>query len=161
MSGLLGQVLYEEGAVEESVTISALHLGANFGLGKNTRLWGTFNVGAGGLDKSMLGASAAAILGANNELEALDSMGGFVGLTHNWSSSVSSGLYYGWVENDFEDPAAFPDLSQSLQTVHATIWWSPASKTRVGAEIIKGWRETNGGEEGDATRLQLGFQYSF
>ena len=32
-------------------------------------------------------------------------MGGFVGLTHNWSSSVSSGVYYGWVENDFEDSA--------------------------------------------------------
>ena len=46
VSGLLGQVLYEEGAVEESVTISALHLGANVGLGKATRLWGTFNVGA-------------------------------------------------------------------------------------------------------------------
>ena len=163
VSGLLGQVLYEDGAVEESVTMSALHFGANIGLGKDTRLWGTFNVGSGGLDKSMLGSPAAAILSANNELEALDSMGGFVGLTHNWSSSVSSGLYYGWVENDFEDAAqaAYPGLSQSLQTVHATIWWSPAPKTRIGAEIIKGWRETNGGEEGDATRMQLGFVYSF
>ena len=163
VSGLLGQVLYEDGAIEENLTISALHLGANIGLGKNTRLWGTFNVGQGGLDKSMLGSPGAAVLSANNELEALDSMGGFVGLTHNWSSSVSSGLYYGWVENDFEDAdkATFPELSQSLQTVHATIWWSPASKVRIGAELIQGWRETNGGEEGDATRLQMGFQYSF
>ena len=163
VSGLLGQVLYEEGATEESVTMSALHLGANIGLGKATRLWGTFNVGQGGLDQSMLGASAAAVLSANNELEALDSMGGFVGLTHNWTGAVSSGLYYGWVENDFDDAAkaAHPALSQSLQTVHATIWWSPAPKTRIGAEIIQGWRETNGGEEGDATRLQLGFVYSF
>ncbi len=163
VSGLVGQVLYEQGAVEESLTISALHLGANFGLGKNTRLWGTFNVGQGGLDKSMLGSPGAAILSANNELEALDSMGGFVGVTHNWSSSVSSGLYYGWVENDFEDAAkaVYPDLSQSLQTVHANIWWSPAPKMRAGVEIIQGRRETNGGEDGDATRLQLGFQYSF
>ena len=154
VSGLLGQVLYENGAVEESLTINALHFGANIGLGKDTRLWGTFNVGAGGLDKSMLGASAAAILGPDNELEALDSMGGFVGLTHNWTGAVSSGLYYGWVENDFEDAAkaAYPDLSQSLQTVHATIWWSLAPKARIGAEIIKGWRETNGGEEGDGDR---------
>ena len=163
VSGLLGQVLYEEGAVEESVTISALHLGANFGLGKDTRLWGTFNVGAGGLDKTMLGASAAAILNANGELEALDSMGGFVGLTHNWSSSVSSGFYYGWVENDFEDSAkaAHPALSQSLQSIHANVWWSPAPKMRVGFEYMHGWRETNGGDEGDAARLQVGLVYSF
>ena len=161
LSGLLGQVRYEEGAVEENLAISALHVGANVGLGKDTRLWGTFNVGQGGLGNYMIGAPAAAILGANDELEALDSMGGFVGLTHNWSSAWSSGVYYGWVESDFEDPAAFPDLSQSLRTLHANIWWSPAPKTRVGAELIQGWRETNDGRKGDATRLQLGFQYSF
>ncbi|MCY3823396.1 MAG: hypothetical protein OXG62_05955, partial [Nitrospinae bacterium] len=161
VSGLLGQVRYEEGAVEENLAISALHVGANFGLGKDTRLWGTFNVGQGGLGNYMIGAPAAAILGANNELEALDSMGGFVGLTHNWSSAVSSGLYYGWVESDFDDPAAYPDLSQSLRTLHANIWWSPAPKMRVGAELIQGWRETNDGRKGDATRLQLGMQYSF
>ena len=163
VSGIVGQVLYEDGALEESLTISALHLGANVGLGKDTRLWGTFNFGSGGLEQYMLGASAAAILGANGELEALDSMGGFVGLTHNWSSSVSSGLYYGWAENDFEDTAkaAFPDHSQSLRTLHATIWWSPAPKMRAGVEFIQGWRETNDGRKGDASRLQLGLVYSF
>ena len=111
----------------------------------------------------MVGAPAAAILGANNELEALDSMGGFVGLTHNWSGSVSSGLYYGWVEHDYEDSAkaAFPDHSQSLRTLHANIWWSPAPKMRAGVEFIKGWRETNDDRKGDATRLQLGLVYSF
>ena len=111
----------------------------------------------------MLGASAAAILGANGELEALDSMGGFVGLTHNWSGTVSSSLYYGWAENDFEDSAkaTFPDHSQSLRTLHATIWWSPAHKMRAGVEFIQGWRETNDGRKGDASRLQLGLVYSF
>ena len=163
VSGLLGQVRYEAGAVEEDLAITALHLGANIGLGKDTRLWGTFNVGQGGLDKTMLGASAAAVLDANNELEALDSMGGFVGLTHNWSGSLSSGFYYGWVENDFEESAkaAHPSLSQSLQSIHANVWWSPAPKMRVGFEYMHGWRETNGGGEGDAARLQMGLVYSF
>ena len=163
VSGVLGQVLYEKGAMEENLTISALHLGANVGLGKDTRLWGTFNFGSGGLEQYMTGASAAATLGAGGELEAVDSMGGFVGLTHNWSSSVSSGLYYGWAENDFEDSAkaAFPDHSQSLRTLHVNIWWSPAPKMRAGVEFIQGWRETNDDRKGDATRLQVGLVYSF
>ena len=164
VSGLLGQVLYEDGALEENLTISALHVGANVGLGKDTRLWGTFNVGQGGLAGYMVGATAAATLGAGGELEAVDSMGGFVGLTHNWSSSVSSGLYYGWVETDFEDTAkaSFASShSQSQRTLHANIWWSPAPKMRVGAEFIQGWRETNDDKKGDATRLQLGLVYSF
>jgi hypothetical protein len=164
VSGVVGQVLYEDGALEENLTISALHLGANVGLGKDTRLWGTFNVGQGGLAGYMVGATAAATLGANGELEAVDSMGGFVGLTHNWSSSVSSGLYYGWVETDFEDTAkaSFASShSQSQRTLHVNFWWSPAPKMRVGAELIQGWRETNDGGKGDATRLQLGLVYSF
>ena len=163
VSGLVGQVLYEEGAVEESLTISALHLGANIALGKSTRLWGTFNVGQGGLAKYMIGANAAATLSAGGELEAVDSMGGFVGLTHNWSSSVSSGVYYGWVDSDFGDAEATfaSDLSQAQRTLHANIWWSPAPKVRVGAELIQGWRETNDDKKGDATRLQLGLVYSF
>ena len=163
VSGVVGQVLYEKGALEENLTISALHLGANVGLGKDTRLWGTFNVGQGGLANYMVGAPAAAILGANNELEALDSMGGFVGLTHNWSGSVSSGLYYGWVEHDYEDSAkaTFASHSQSLRTLHVNFWWSPAPKMRAGVEFIKGWRETNDGRKGDASRLQLGLVYSF
>ncbi len=164
VSGLVGQVLYEDGAMEENLTISALHLGANVGLGKDTRLWGTFNVGQGGLAGYMVGATAAATLGAGGELEAVDSMGGFVGLTHNWSSSVSSGLYYGWVETDFEDTAkaSFASShSQSQRTLHVNFWWSPAPKMRVGVEYIQGWRETNDDKKGDASRLQLGLVYSF
>ncbi len=164
VSGLLGQVLYEEGAVEESLTISALHIGANVGLGKDTRLWGSFNVGQGGLAGYMIGATAAATLVAGGGLEAVDSMGGFVGLTHNWSGAVSSGLYYGWVETDYEDAAKTTfasDHSQSQRTLHATIWWNPAPKVRVGAEFIQGWRETNDDKKGDASRLQLGLVYSF
>ena len=163
VSGLVGQVLHEDDTVEESLTISALHLGANLGLGKDTRLWGTFNVGQGGLTNYMIGATAAATLSAGGKLEAVDSMGGFVGLTHNWSGSVSSGVYYGWVESDYGDAEATfaRDLSQSQRTLHANIWWNPAPKMRVGAEYIQGWRETHGGEKGDATRLQLGLQYSF
>ena len=162
VGGLVGQVRYDKNEQDQNLTISALHLGANVGLGKDTRLWGTFNVGQGGLGNYMIGAPAAAILGAGGELDALESMGGFVGLTHNWSSAWSSGVYYGWVESDFGDAKETYDaLSQSLRTLHANVWWSPAPKTRVGFEYIHGWRETNDGREGDAARLQLGLQYSF
>ena len=163
ISGLIGQVLYEKDAVEESVTISALHIGANVGLGKDTRLWGSFNVGQGGLANYMVGTAAAATF-AGDELEVVDSMGGFVGLTHNWSGTVSSGLYYGWAETDYEDAAKTTfasEHSQSQNTLHATIWWSPAPKVRVGAEFMQGRRETNDGKKGDASRVQLGLVYSF
>ena len=75
---------------------------------------------------------------------------------------MSSGLYYGWVESDFGDAkATFADHSQSQRTLHVNIWWSPAPKMRAGVEFIQGWRETNDGRKGDASRLQLGLVYSF
>lgn len=166
VSGMLGEVRYNDQAskTEENLTISGLHLGGHLKLGDSTKLLGTFNVGKGGLGNYMVGAGTAATLDANGELSAVDSMGGFFGLTHKWSANVGSGLYYGWVENDYDESVktTFADkLSEELRTLHVNFWWTPASKVRVGLELIKGWRETNGGEEGDATRAQMGIQYSF
>lgn len=166
VSGMLGEVRYNHQAskTEDNLTISGLHLGGHLNLGDSTKLLGTFNVGKGGLGNYMVGAGTAATLDANGELSAVDSMGGFFGLTHKWTANVGSGLYYGWVENDYDESAKTTfasKLSEELRTLHVNFWWTPASKVRVGLELIKGWRETNGGEEGDATRAQMGIQYSF
>ncbi len=162
LGGLVGQIRHEQGDLDVDTTISAFHLGANFKLQENTRLWATFNVGAGGLAAHMLGVPAAATL-VSGELETVDSMGGFVGLTHNLNKKLSAGAYYGWVQNDFDDDASslVAALSESLQSVHLNLWWSPVPKARVGFEYMHGWRETYEGKEGDAARLQLGVQYSF
>ena len=78
-------------------------------------------------------------------------MGGFVGLTHNWSSSVSSGLYYGWAENDFEDSAkaAFPDhqpVAPNAPRQHLVV--ARTQRCEPVWSSYKGWRETNDDEKG-------------
>ncbi len=165
VSGMLGEVRYNDQAskTEDTLTISGLHLGGHLNLGDSTKLLGTFNVGKGGLAGYLIGGGPAATLDANDELSAVDSMGGFFGLTHKWTANVGSGLYYGWVEHDYDESVktTFADNHAELRTLHVNFWWTPASKVRIGLELIKGWRETNGGEEGDATRAQMGIQYSF
>ena len=164
VSGIVGKVHYDEGGLDDELTVSALHLGAHVNLLENTRLMATFNVGEGGTGIYMVGAPAAATLDADGKLSAMESMGGFFGLTHRFSETMESGVYYGWVENDFEDYAKETfagQHSETLRTLHANLWWAPAPKVRIGLEFMQGWRETNGGEEGDATRIQLGLQYSF
>ena len=165
VSGMLGEVRYNEGDVEDNLSIYGLHVGGHVKLLDSTKLLATFNAGKGGLAGYVVGVGPAATLDAEDELTAVDSMGGFFGLTHKWSATVGSGLYYGWVENDYDESAkktmAAKLLSSELRTLHANFWWSPAPKLRVGLELIKGWRETNDDQEGEATRAQLGIQYSF
>lgn len=166
VSGMLGEVRYNKDNIEDNLSIYGLHVGGHVKLLDSTKLLATFNVGKGGLAGYVVGVGPAATLDDMGELTAVDSMGGFFGLTHKWSANVGSGLYYGWVESDYDESAKttipkVDKLSAELRTLHANFWWSPAPKLRVGLELIKGWRETNGGEEGEATRAQLGIQYSF
>ena len=163
VSGMLGEVRYNKDNVEDNLSIYGLHVGGHVKLLDATKLLATSNIGKGGLAGYLIGGGPAATLDDEGELTAVDSMGGFFGLTHKWSASVGSGLYYGWVENDYDESAKkmFAGDHAELRTLHANFWWSPAPKLRVGLELIKGWRETNDDQEGEATRAQLGIQYSF
>ena len=40
---------------------------------------------------------------ASGDLEAQDSIGGFAGISHGWTDSMRSGVYFGWVQNDNPD----------------------------------------------------------
>ena len=163
VSGMLGEVRYNEGDAEDNLSIYGLHVGGHVKLLDSTKLLATFNIGKGGLAGYLIGGGPAATLDDEDELTAVGSVGGFFGLTHKWSASVGSGLYYGWVEHDYDESAKkmFAGDHAELRTLHANFWWSPAPKLRVGLELIKGWRETNDDQEGEATRAQLGIQYSF
>ncbi len=164
VSSLLGEVHYNEGGTEDSIFVSALHVGAKLSLFDSTSLMATFNFGKGALANYMFGGSAAATLGADGKLDAVDSMGGLLGLTHRWTNATSSGIYYGWAQNDFEEVAKATFMaknSEQLQTLHINFWWDPEPKMRAGLEFMQGWRETHGGEKGEASRIQLGLQYNF
>lgn len=164
VSGVLGEAHYDQGGTEDSLLISALHVGAKLQLLDTTTLMATLNFGKGALGTYMFGGAAAATLGADGNLDAVDSMGGLLGLTHRWSGATSSGIYYGWVKNDFEEVAEETFMAQNsehLQTLHVNFWWDPEPKVRTGLEFMHGWRETHSGEKGEASRIQLGLQYSF
>ena len=158
VTGAVGQ--HEEGG--QNVTAHTLHVGAHLNATKATRVMATLNMTRG--DAQIYGSwydggniSSATGTDASDDLKAYDSIGGFAGVSHGWSDSIRSGVYYGWVRNDKPDMA----VDKTVQTLHANVIWSPVPQADIGFEFMYGSRETNGGEEGEATRFQIGVKYNF
>ena len=138
----------------QNVTTHSFHVGAHLNATDATRVMATLNMTKG--DGQIYGQSTAVTTDASGDLETQDSIGGFAGISHGWSDSMRSGVYFGWVEND--NPAA---TNKSVRTLHANVIWSPVSQADIGFEVIHGMRETPAGAEGEATRFQIGVKYGF
>jgi hypothetical protein len=169
VSGLLREVNVDNGEdLQESILTHGLHLGATVNVLDSTALRATFNIG-NGLSGYVLGTGAVATL-SDGELEGQDAYGGFVGIDHGWTDSLSSGLYYGWIEHrtntDKVDIGVAASENNALRSLHANIWWSPVPRVNIGMEFVQGWRDANdqvgdGKNSGSASRIHLGFQYIF
>ena len=172
LTGAVGRYDDDSG---QNVTTHSFHVGAHLNVTDATRVMATLNMTSG--DEQIYAGSVAvagggnetdtecgcpssilkSIAGVSGDLKAQDSIGGFAGISHGWSDSTRSGLYFGWVRND--NPGM--KVNKSVQTLHANVIWSPVSQADIGFEVIHGKRETNAGAEGEATRFQIGVKYGF
>ncbi len=156
---LTGSVGRHDDPDGDNVTTHTLHVGAHINATSATKVMATLNMQRG--DAQIYG-SAGAIEGSGDEvrgnLKAYDSIGGFAGVSHGWSDSIRSGVFYGWVEND--NPVD-PELNKTRQTVHANVIWSPVPQADIGFEVVYGSREINAGTSGEAMRFQIGVKYGF
>jgi hypothetical protein len=151
VTGAVGR--YDEGG--QNVTTHAFHVGAHLNVTEATRVMATLNMTRG--DEQIYAGSAAVATDASGDLKAEDSIGGIAGVSHGWSDSIRSGVYFGWVQND--NPAM--TVNKAVRTLHANVIWSPVSQADIGLEVIHGWREINAGTKGEATRVQIGVKYGF
>ena len=140
----------------QNVSTHSFHVGAHLNATDATRVMATLNM-TRATGRSMVRPAPSIGEDASGDLEAQDSIGGIAGVSHGWSDSMRSGVYFGWVEND--NPAA--TVNKSVRTVHANVIWSPVPQADIGFEVIHGMRETPAGTEGEATRFQIGVKYGF
>ena len=154
LTGSVGR--YDDGG--QNVSTHSLHVGAHLNATDATKVMATLNMTRGdGQIYGAFGDANAIGTDASGDLEAYDAIGGFAGVSHGWSDSMRSGVYYGWAKNDNPGMA----VNKMVQTVHANVIWSPVPQADIGFEVIYGSRETNGGDEGEATRFQIGVKYGF
>ena len=142
----------------DSDTGWGINLGAGTPLWEGGRVAGSFVYGDGIGRYIIDGVGQDAFIDATGRLNTIEAYGGNAQITHKFSDKVSIGLTYGYYE--VEDTFTLTDTKQ-LQTVHASLFWSPVKRMTVGAEINWGERELANGATADATRLQTSVQFNF
>lgn len=99
-----------------------------------------------------------AYVNSEGELEAIEATGGTFGASLKAGPGAINAAYsISTVDLDDEEI----DGNDTFETVHLNYIWSPAERISYGIETSWVGRETSGGDEGDAMRIQGMAMYSF
>ena len=133
-------------------------------LSGNAKLWpggkvnGSFSYGDGIGRYILNGVNNDGFIDATGDLETIEAYGLNVGVTQKVADNVTVGLQYGRYES--LDTFAAGDID-TLNTVHATVFYKPLPRVTLGGEVIYGDREDQDGDDDDAVRLQTSLQVNF
>ncbi|MFU8835066.1 DcaP family trimeric outer membrane transporter [Roseovarius autotrophicus] len=135
-----------------------INLAAGTPLWEGGRLVGSFTYGDGVGRYIIDGPGQDGFIDQNGNLDTIEAFGFGGQITHQLTEKVNLGLAYGYYK---VDDTFFATDTEELQTVHATLFWKPAKRVTVGAEVSWVERELANGRSADATRLQGSVQFSF
>lgn len=108
-----------------------------------------------------LNVANGAYLNGDSELETINSTAGFVSYRHFWNEHWRSNFTVSAFSADQDNlPAGFSD-TQSSQSLHVNLLYSPIASFTTGVELMTAKREMNTGAEGTLNRLQFSATYSF
>jgi hypothetical protein len=157
LSGLLRQ-LSAPGSDEEEQGWG-VHASATYDLTAATTLMGNVTYGDGIGRYIIDGVNQDAFLRDDGTLETIEALGVAVAARQDFSETVSGQLAYGYY--GVEDTFSGDDDTDSVQSLHATLFWQPTERTILGAELIYQERELADGRTFDNTRLQTSVQFNF
>jgi hypothetical protein len=139
-------------AITDMITIRAA---INFGDGANAYV---YRAGSnfGGPD---------AYVAANGDVETIEAIGGKVGASFDLGNGRSVNAAYGTSSSDLDDAvqsgAVLASTHDTNTTMYVNYMWAPVESVTMGVQLENLETETQGGEDGDATRLMYLAQYSF
>ncbi len=139
-----------------------LSLGAGINLGKDTTVLflGTVGKGIGSLgnDSGFFNTDAAFDTAGN--LTALPYYSIMLALSHRWSDEFRSTVSYGHVTLDEGDTVLDATIYGKTKYVSANVVWQLRKRLSIGAEILYGSNENQGGDQGHVVRVQFGLVYA-
>lgn len=104
------------------------------------------------------GVGQDAFVDPAGQLQTITATGATVQVSHEFSPTITAALAAGYYD---VDETFAPTDTDNLTTVHASLFWKPNKKIRIGGEVIYGEREFASGATEDATRLQTSVQFNF
>lgn len=161
VAGLARQLTYKSGGADASTSSFGVSASGRVNFGKNNL---KYMVTAGsGLGRYVgLNVAHGAVLDGN-DLDAIDSVSGFVGYQHHWNEKLRSTFLasYFSADNNQNLLNITGDPTKTSMSYSANLLYSPEKKLTFGVEYKVGERETESGVDGDINRLQLSAKYAF
>lgn len=142
----------------DSETGWGINLAGSAELWEGGRLVGSLTHGDGIGRYIIDGVGQDAFVNPDGSLSLIQATGATFQISQAISPTLTGALAYGYYNVD--DTFA-PTDTDTLQTVHASLFWKPAEKIRIGGEVIWGEREFANGDTVDASRLQTSIQFNF
>lgn len=162
VAGLARQLRHETATSVATGNGFGLSVSGKYNLGKNDDVRYMLTGGTG------IGRYVGFALGADGTLDAtgrdIDSTGvlaGFVAWRHVFDPKLRGNLMFSHARIDNDTSLTGFGVSESAQSIHANLIYSPFPKLDIGAELIFGNRELESGADGDLRRLHTTVKYSF
>lgn len=163
VAGLLRQFRYQNvaGGIDESETGGALSVSGKFNIGRSDDLRYMVSGGSGIGRYLAFGLGTDTVTNADGSLEPLDGISGFAAWRHAFGPKLRSNLMYSTAVFDNDPLATGLGVTESAQSWHANLIYSPLPKLDIGAELTWGQRSLESGADGDLRRLHTHVKYSF
>jgi len=139
-----------------------LSLGTGVNVLKNTTVLflGTVGKGIGSLGNDSGFFNTDAAFDPSGNLTALPYYSIMIAVSQKWSDEFRSTVSYGHVVLDQGDTALDATIYGRTKYMSANVIWQLRKRLSVGAEILYGTNEDQGGAEGHVVRVQFGLVYS-
>lgn len=163
VAGIVRELAYENRAdgIDDStwgygVSVSGKHM-----IGERDDFRWMASAGSG-LGRYMgLNTANGAVLDANGNLEAIDSMGIFGSYRHFWNEKWRSNLTLGYLDVDNDTDLTGMGVTTDATSVHVNLIYSPVPKLDLGIEFMHANREVESGADGDLDRIQFSAKYAY
>jgi hypothetical protein len=163
---LAQQLGYDTGTADDTAIGYAAFVAANIALSDMITIQGSLSYTDGASNYLYrAGAMSGYVDDANGDLETISGYGGIVGAGLNLGDGRSINIGYGMTQVDLDDAVAAKAVkatdAESISAVMANYKWTPIKNAMMGIEYQYGMKESQNGDDGDASRLLFAAQYNF
>jgi hypothetical protein len=154
----VGRILGSPNGVGDDAIGWGVNISGNTSLWPGNRIMGAFTYGDGLGRYLTNGFGQDAFVDAAGNVNPIRAFGVVASIRQEITKEVAAQLTYGRAQ--FEESRRPTDLD-NVNTVHASLFWTPIPRLTFGGELIWGNREDASGRRDDAWRFQLAAQVNF
>lgn len=164
---LAQQVGYDTGTADDSSFGFGAFVAGKMAVTDMITIQGTLSYSDGANSYLYRSGADSAYVDGNGDVETISGYGGSVGAGISLGNGRSINIGYGTTMVDLDDAVADSvgtidgTTTESVSAVMANYQWTPVKNVMMGVEYKYGMRETQNGDDGDASSLAFAAQYNF